>query len=159
MKKELAIFFGIIVLAAISLYIINSYGILKQRDADREISFDEFKQLINSQERFSVVMYTQGPEYKNRAVINCAIGIAGSLGRLGKAVSNYGIENNYCLWQEPEKSELRNTSIGECSGEFEKNYYFKIMYGSNSTKFYSKKTVIYVNENFTGECSFSAKAP
>lgn len=151
MKKELAIFFGIIILAAISFYFVD-LKVHPINTPDKEITADQLQKVISGRNSFSLVMYFEKEDIRNQAIVNCTTGLAQSLGTMGKVVKNYAIQGAYCI-----RSDLTNSTAASCSKEIGENYYFEIHYGSGSTKFYEKKTVIYVDESFQGECKLAFK--
>ncbi|MFH0818313.1 MAG: hypothetical protein V1909_06810 [Candidatus Micrarchaeota archaeon] len=153
MKKEFAIFFGILLLIGITLYAVDVSGALKpkpQPGPEREISVNEFASIIEKQDTVSLLMRIEPESYKNQAVIKCAIGLARSLGALGKKIKNYAFEANYCL-----KPDLSNVTQMECEGELAGSYFVEINYGVALPKFYEKKALVFTNENFTGECAIA----
>jgi hypothetical protein len=156
MKHEIAIFFCIMILVAIALLVqTGAYKGFSQAPQEKEITIGEFKSIIQNEAMFSVVMYANEDLEKNTPVLNCGIGLSGSLAGMGKNVSAFGLEKDYCIWQDQETQKMRNTTQEICAKEFGKNYYFEVKYGSSSSKFYEKKAVIYVDQNFNSSCSIA----
>ncbi|MFH1448488.1 MAG: hypothetical protein ABIG39_06500 [Candidatus Micrarchaeota archaeon] len=151
MKRELAIFFGIVILMAVALYVQqDAYRMFRNGNngnGDKEISFEEFSDIILAKDEVVLVMNLQQNEFRDRIVIGCSIGIAKSLGSMGKTVRNYAIDGVYCI-----KPDLGNVSKAECLDEIDGTYFFNIGYGKGSTRFYEHKTEILVDEDFQGEC-------
>jgi hypothetical protein len=151
MKRELGVFFGIIVLLAVSLhYVLDSAPPEALPEPGEEVTIDEFRDILSGSERASTLMHLGPDNEKNRIVINCAVGIAQSMGALGMDVTNYGFENGYCIMPD-----LTQATQSECVREMSGTYIFEVGYGGGSTKFYQRKAVIYVDETFGGECSIS----
>ncbi len=152
MKKEILIFFAIVLLAAVALFLMGKQAQPPPAsDPGPNITMDEFSQILENQTTIANVMYFEKEDYKNQFVANCSIGLARSLGELGKTVKNYAIQDGYCV-----TPLLANVTLQDCLQEIGKTYYFEVRYGGSSTKFYEKKTVIYVDENFGSECRIAS---
>ncbi len=154
MKKEMMIFFGILVLIGVALYLVDSYGVFKQngqKTSGNEIGVSGFLEILKKENDFGIAMWMEPEQEKNKWTIECAVGLSESLSMLGKNVKNYGFESGYCV-----NSDLANVSQGECLRELNNHYYFEIRYGPPSTRFNEKKAVIYVDQSFTGKCAISA---
>jgi hypothetical protein len=154
-KKEFAIFAGILLLIAAALYLVDSYGMLKPKKTisdEQEITIEEFKGILSSQEDFSILMMMEQDTTKNKPIVECAIGFAEGLASIGKNLKNYGIEGDSCV-----KSDLSNTTLAECEKEFAGSYQFVIKYGVPSTHLYSKKAAFSVDES-SSNCSI-VRAP
>jgi hypothetical protein len=145
MKKKLAIFFGIMVLASLAyLVYLQAYGVPQE---EKEIAMPQFISKMNSTTDVSTLMHFGADTSQNRLVINCTIGLARSLGSLGKKVSNYAFENNYCV-----TPEVSNSTPAECYKAMGQTYRFDIKYGPPGTKFFERHAEIYVDETFQQEC-------
>jgi hypothetical protein len=154
-KKEFAIFVGILLLIAAALYLVDAYGMLKPKKAPldgQEITIEEFKGILSSQEDFSILMIMEQDTTKNKPIVECAVGFAGGLSSIGKSPKNYGIEGDSCV-----KSDLSNATLAECEKEFAGSYQFIIKYGVPSTHLYAKKAAFFVDES-SSNCSI-AQAP
>ncbi len=159
MKKEFLIFFGILVLIGVSLYAIESYGVLKPKPPESEITLDRFKEIIGKNEKFSIVMYAEQDPSKSKNVLNCGISLSGSLAGMGKKVDNYAFEGDYCIWQDPVNLAVLNLSQSNCADKFKQDYYFEIRYGGLPPRFYESRATLYIDESFNKSCEISRKSP
>jgi hypothetical protein len=154
-KKEFAIFVGILLLIAAALYLVDAYGVLKPKKANgdgQEITIEEFKGILSSQTDFSILMVMEQDTAKNKPIVECAVGFAEGLSSIGKSPKNYGIEGGSCI-----KPDLSNTTLAECEKEFAGSYQLVIKYGAPSTRLYSKKAAFFVDES-SSNCSI-VRAP
>lgn len=154
MKKEFLTFFGILILICVAFYFVYSPSTQTpdgQPTGGKEISLDEFTRILQKQDNVAILMRFESENYKNQIMLNCTIGLARSLGALGKNVKNYAFERDYCI-----RPDLSNVTQAQCNSELGAFYFFEIGYGSKPTKLYERKASVYVNETFTGECGISS---
>ncbi|PIN83998.1 hypothetical protein COV61_01465, partial [Candidatus Micrarchaeota archaeon CG11_big_fil_rev_8_21_14_0_20_47_5] len=125
------------------------------KNQDNEITTEEFLKSVESSEKFVLVQDLRGAENteQRRAVINCGIDLAGSLGLLGKEPENIKIaayEGENCI------IENRTTSIAECEPLKWGAIAFNVKYGQEGTKFYPNRAEIEVSPIYGGRCLISA---
>jgi hypothetical protein len=163
--------FIFIALLAIIFVIIFSYFVSQSEtfkkpviEVPRNMSgYEEFTKNLFYADSLSIVEnLTDVPENLRYVVINCGSGLAKSWGDIGKNISKlyiYVINGNECYYSYPtmvnvtgKLYELRNLS--ECKYT---TPYFYISYGSSFSIFSKDNAIIYVDENYKGECFFQIK--
>lgn len=133
---------AVVLLLAVLFFLKNQNG---------EITPEEFLKSVSSSEKFVLVQDLRGANNveQRRAVINCGIDLAGSLGLLGKEPENIKIaayEGETCI------IENRTASIAECESQKWGAVAFNIKYGQEGTKFYPNRAEIEVSPIYGGRC-------
>jgi len=131
---------------------------------------DQFSQSLLNAESMAIVANVTGlTTNDSRYVYACSAGLAGSWGKLGKNISElsiYVIDGDECTFSSPSMSEsqISNQSTvrttKECVDELNlaslkpTQVSFQVQFGSLYTIFSTKTAYIFVNSQFTDECSF-----
>ncbi len=84
-----------VMLILLALYVqYDAYKAFNKAEASTvKIDFQEFSNRVIESRTLSVIMNLEKEDYKNQKVIECAAGVAGSLGSMGKTVNNYAISD------------------------------------------------------------------
>lgn len=136
----------------------------------KKSNIEDFKvSLLNAESMLIVENVTDLTSGNARYVYACGAGLAGSWGKIGKNISSlyiYVIDGNECTFSSPSitNNELSNestvTTTEECMNriaEMQKNdlaVTFEIRYGPLYSIYETNKAYLFVNEDFTEECSF-----
>lgn len=144
----------VLVLVSIFALIILAYIFIPREGT---ITLPRFLDVVSKEDKFSVIQDMRGvppdtPDIKT-AVIQCGVDLSGTLGRLGKNVTNYAFENDVCT----SGAKLRITSIGECDAEIsaEGRYPIYVRYDpkENKTLLYRDKVIFSGDKDFLNKCA------
>jgi hypothetical protein len=163
MKKELAIFFGIIVLVGITLYMYpwGSTGSPEEMplkfNYGKEISYGQLGQVVSDNNRFSIVYYAEKDAAKNQVIINnCTIPLSFSLAYVGKNVSTYMFDSAECTGL---FGGNKNTvKLNDCIRRMDNTYVFLVRYGNSQSRFYEHLSEIFISEEFNSTCGVTERA-
>ncbi len=139
--------FVVLLLALISIYFI--YYFVIQIHNEQSISYEQFIDDISSAKKVFILMDLRNSSNLRSTIMQCSVGLAGSIDLAQKNVSAFAIEDNICI------SEKGNMTIGECEKIFSSGVLFHIK-ESNSTQFYRNKIIIGIR-NKNASCSVSKK--
>lgn len=133
-------------------------------------NIEQFKEsLINAEGIIIIDKVTSLSSEKARYVYACGAGLAGSWGKIGKNISNlytFVIDGEECTYSSPRivNNELSHestaTNTNECIKkikEMQKNplyVTFEINYGPLYSIYETNAAYLFINEEFTEECSF-----
>jgi len=172
-KDMLFLTFAFLIILIVLFYIISTVpqpiNIKNQTSKKFTGSLQEFTESLQNSEKLVIVENVSDITSENaRYIYACGAGLAGSWGKIGKNISNlyvYVIEGESCLYSNPKltdnqiDSEIQKTAV-QCENEiadFENDplaVLFYINYGPSITRFSTKSALIFVDKDFTGECSF-----
>jgi hypothetical protein len=148
-NKLIAAVVIIVVLVAAALYVWPAL-FPQEKPPELRINQTQFDSIVLGAQRISVIMNITGEnENGSRVVMQCGVEISGSMGRLGKNVSNYVFDGGTCV-----TPEVNTVPISDCSKAMN-DFYFIIGYGPDVTRYYDRHAEIEVSEQFTLGCNIS----
>ncbi|MGB9635043.1 MAG: hypothetical protein ACP5H8_01980 [Candidatus Micrarchaeia archaeon] len=142
---------AVLCLALVGVFI---YGITYKRYGGELVlgnesiqSYESLSYLLNSG-KIAIVMDTRGSTQEEKVrIFSCGVGFAQGLGRIGKNVSNFAFEEDYCI-----TPEIKKMSINDCSTMIKENDYIILVQGiSEMPKTYYYKDHMKVEVPKAGE--------
>lgn len=143
---------AILVVAAIYLLMQDNtaYGGELELSSKEVSNYEGNFKLLNAA-NISLVMDVRGLSQENKvSVFQCGVGFASSLGRIGKNVTNFAIEDDGCY------GPLNRTSIAKCSELAHKDEYMIVLKGGKAdAKYYEDYLLVVVPEKNTEPCGIN----